>query len=339
MTIKDLAARSGYAVGTVSRVLNGQPNVSEKARREILAIAGDAGFELNTNAKYLKQQHSDSILAVVRGVHNELFAALVEQLQGLAAEAPCRLVVDYIDEAEDEVKRGARLAREMKPRGILFLGGNSAHFAAGFDAVTVPAVLVTNSAAGLGFGNLSSVTTDDRAAAAAAIGFLAERGHRRIAVIGGDLANSDTSAQRYAGCMDAFAARGIAFDPALRYGQARYSFREGYDAMTRLLRRDRSVTAVFAMSDMMAIGAARAAADAGLSVPGDLSLIGFDGLPICDYYTPRLTTVVQRTAFLAGTGFRILQDAVRGAQARHVSTPGELSERDSVRDISGRKTP
>lgn len=100
MTIKDLAARSGYAVGTVSRVLNNQPNVSEKARRTILAIARAEGFELNSNAKNLKQQRSNSLLAVVRGVYNQLFADLVEHLQSLTAGGDYRLVVDYIDEGK-----------------------------------------------------------------------------------------------------------------------------------------------------------------------------------------------------------------------------------------------
>lgn len=128
MTIKDLAALSGYAVGTVSRVLNNQPNVSEKARSRILAIAREAGFELNSNAKNLKRQRSNSVLAVVRGVHNDLFAALVEHLQKLAADSPYELAVDYIDEMADEVRRAQQLTKELKPRGVLFLGGEHGPF-------------------------------------------------------------------------------------------------------------------------------------------------------------------------------------------------------------------
>ena len=73
MTIKDLAALSGYSLGTVSRVLNNQPHVSEKAREQIMAIVKEQGFELNTNARNLKQTHSNNILVIVRGTHNELF--------------------------------------------------------------------------------------------------------------------------------------------------------------------------------------------------------------------------------------------------------------------------
>ena len=80
MTIKDLAALSGYSLGTVSRVLNNQPHVSEKAREQIMAIVKEQGFELNTNARNLKQTHSNNILVIVRGTHNELFAALSDTI-------------------------------------------------------------------------------------------------------------------------------------------------------------------------------------------------------------------------------------------------------------------
>ena len=102
MTIKDLAALSGYSLGTVSRVLNNQPHVSEKAREQIMAIVKEQGFELNTNARNLKQTHSNNILVIVRGTHNELFAALVERLQTVATGGEYQLVVDYIGELDDE---------------------------------------------------------------------------------------------------------------------------------------------------------------------------------------------------------------------------------------------
>ena len=81
MTIKDLAAQTGYSVGTVSRVLNHQPNVSEKARKAIMDAANACGFQLNTNAQQLKQQRSNSIYVLVKGSSNQLFGELVEAIQ------------------------------------------------------------------------------------------------------------------------------------------------------------------------------------------------------------------------------------------------------------------
>lgn len=105
MTIKDLARLSGYSVGTVSRALNGLPNVSEQARSAILALAQERGYQLNTNAKYLKQIHSSGIVAVVTGTSNELFAQMIERIQQTLPTDRYPLTVDYVDENEDPVER------------------------------------------------------------------------------------------------------------------------------------------------------------------------------------------------------------------------------------------
>ena len=139
MTIKDLAAKTGYAVGTVSRALNDHPNVSEKARRAILQAARESDFQINVNAKQLKQLHSNSILVVVKGIGNELFGEMVEAIQRLIAETRYQLVVDYMDEDLNEVARAVQLYREKKPLGILFLGGTNANFLQDLPPSTCPA--------------------------------------------------------------------------------------------------------------------------------------------------------------------------------------------------------
>ena len=334
MTIKDLAALSGYSLGTVSRVLNNQPHVSEKAREQIMAIVKAHGFELNMNARSLKQTHSNNILVVVRGTHNELFAALVERLQTVATGGEYRLVVDYIGELDNEVRRAVKRVREVKPQGILFLGGSSQNFSESFAGIDIPAVLVTNSAAELQCKNLSSVTTDDSAATAAAVGYLADMGHKKIAVIGGEHEYSDTGRLRYAGVLRALTQRGIVFDADRYYKTAHYCFDEGYTAMAELLRDVPEITAVFAMADVMAISAARAVRDAGKRIPEDISLIGFDGLPICRYYEPRLSTVTQQVAFMAEKSYAVLLDMIEnGAGAQHVLAPYTLEKTDSIRKI------
>ena len=334
MTIKDLAALFGYSLGTVSRVLNNQPHVSEKAREQIMAIVKAHGFELNMNARSLKQAHSNNILVVVRGTHNELFAALVERLQTVATGGEYRLVVDYIGELDDEVRRAVKRVREVKPQGILFLGGSSQDFSESFAGIDIPAVLVTNSAAEMQFKNLSSVTTDDTAATAAAVGYLADMGHKKIAVIGGEREYSDTGRLRYAGVLRALTQRGIVFDADRYYKTAHYSLDEGYAAMAELLRDAPEITAVFAMADVMAIGAARAVRDAGKRVPEDISLIGFDGLPICRFYDPRLSTVTQQVAFMAEKSYAVLLDMIEnGAVAQHILAPYTLEKTDSIRKI------
>ena len=334
MTIKDLAAQTGYSVGTISRALNNQPNVSEKARAAILRAAAESGFQLNANAKQLKQQHSNSILVVVKGISNELFASLVEALQARVTDSSYPLVVDYMDEAENEVRRALQLCLEKKPLGILFLGGNRENFLADFDKIRVPSVLVTNDASDLPFPNLSSVSLDNTASARMAVEHLVSLGHRKIALVGGPREHSDTTAQRYQGCLEAFQAHNITFDPELDYETVRYSFAGGYQGAKNLLDRGRDFTAIFAMSDVMAIGAIRALRDAGKQVPEDVSVVGFDGLPIGAYTIPQLTTVTQPVQELAERSIRLLQETIEGNRtAVHETVTVALERRESAKAI------
>jgi LacI family transcriptional regulator len=334
MTIKDIAAQTGYSVGTISRVLNNQPNVSEKARKAIMDAAEASGFQLNANAKQLKQAHSNTILMVVKGTSNELFSSLVEALQARINETNHPLVVDYLDENSNEVLRAQQLCREKKPLGILFLGGNRENFLHNFDRIGVPCVLITGNGSDLPFPNLSSISTDDTWAAAQAIDHLISMGHRKIAVIGGDRAVSDTSLLRFQGCMEAFSRNGIAFDEEQDYESVRFSFADGYRAARNLLERGREFTAIFAMSDVMAIGAIRALREAGRNVPEDVSVIGFDGLAMGEYTVPTLTTIRQSVRELAGRSIDMLLENIHSSQPpRHEMIAAALEKRESTKKI------
>lgn len=329
MTIKDLARLTGYSVGTISRVLNNQPSVSEKARREIQAAIAKTGFERNENARILKQTHNEGIIVLVKGRNNELFAQILEQLQERFSKTSYTMVADYFDESENEVRHAIRACGEKKPQGLLFLGGDHANFVKDFEKISIPCVLTTDSAAGLPFQNLSSVTTDDITAADCAVSYLIAQGHRSIGVIGGDPNISDTSRLRLAGCLQAMARGGID-GPAARE-EGRYSYEDGYACMQRMLCGGSRPTAVFAMSDVQAIGAVRALKEAGLRVPEDVSVCGFDGLNISRYMLPRLTTICQSAQALAEQSARLLMEQIEHRRApRHETVPFRLALGESV---------
>lgn len=334
MTIKDLAKKTGYGVATVSRVLNNHPNVSEKARRSILKAVEESGFQINENAKQLKQQRATSVLVVVKGTSNEMFGSLVEAIQSRIAETEYPLVVDYIDEDSNEVNRAVALCREKKPLGVLFLGGNSDNFIRDFDKIEIPCVLVSNSASKLGFDNLSSVSTDDRLAAKCAMDFLIGLGHKKFAVVGGDIDISDTGRLRYEGCVDSCKEHGIDFDVEKDYCGVRFSYQDGYNATKKLLKNGRNFTALFAAADVMAIGAIRALCDSGLSVPKDVSVVGFDGLRLGSFLVPKLSTVEQSVELMAERSVDILLDCIEnGAKAKHETVPFVVRERESTKQI------
>ena len=331
MTIKDLAAKTGYGVATVSRVLNGQPNVSKKAREIILQAAKECRFQINANAQQLKQQHSTTIAVVVKGTSNQLFGALVENIQNLVAQTGYSLYVDYMDEDGNEVLEGLRLCREKKPLGMLFLGGNRRNFEKDFHSISVPCVLVSNQAEELGFDNLSSVATDDRQAACCAMNSLVELGHRQIVIIGGNRETSDTSRLRYEGCMQSLKEHGIPFHPELDYQGTRYSYHDGYHAAEKLITSGRTFTALFAVADVMAIGAIRALRDHGLRVPEDVSVMGFDGLPLGSFLVPQLSTVAQSVDIMARRGVELLIKSIEeNTPACHEAVPFKLQQKEST---------
>ena len=337
VTIKDIARESGYSVSTVSRVLNNRNDVSPDARKKIEEVVASFNFVPNNNAKHLKQNNSKAIGVLVKGISNMLFASIVEEIQRMIEKTEYTLVVSYLDEDADEVEQAILLCRERKPLGLLFLGGNPEYFHREFSGVDVPCVLVTNRANEMHFENLSSVATDDIAAARCAVDQLFVAGHRRIGILGGDFDKSYTSHQRFLGCEHSFSEHGAVLDVEHCYEKARFSFGSACRAMKRLIGKFPDVTAVFAMSDVMAIGAIRALRDLGYRVPEDVSVIGFDGTSLAEYYNPKLATIKQQHQTLANRSIEILFGQIElKKEPIHEIVPFEFVNGESIRVIDER---
>lgn len=335
MDIRDIARLSGYGVGTVSRVLNGHPNVSNRARKKVLAVVEEQGYEPNGNARYLKAQARTPIAIFVKGSRNMLFFELLEEIEFRLAASGEDAQVNYLDEDENEVKRALDFQRIRNPKGIIFLGGDPDYFKESFAEVTAPSVLITNSAAGLGFPNLSSVRTDDAAAARCAIDELVGAGHKRIGIVGGNRVSGQISGIRANAAADELGRCGLEFDFDRDYCPGHYTMDDGYLAIEHLLRRAPDITAVFALSDVIALGCVRAAKDMGLSVPEDLSIVGFDGIDLARFSVPRLTTIQQDTHKLACYGVDTILAAINGelTEPAHYSVPFTILKRESVRRL------
>lgn len=312
MTIKDIARESGYAVGTVSRVLNNQPGVSDVARSKIMEVVEKYHFRLNNNAKHLKQQTNSGVAIIVKGTKNMMFAPLVESLQRMIKEKDYACLIYYIGEEDHEVEQALQVCRERQPLGILFLGSNQENFRERFSEVDIPCVMVTNSASTLSFSNLSSVSIDDTAAAERAVNYLISLGHRKIGILGGEMQYSNPAKARYAGCLNAFHKNHIEFDLKKQFEYSRFTMDGGYKAMGDLLDKMEDLTAVFAMSDVMALGAIRALRDRGKRVPEEVSVVGFDGIEMGQYLVPKLTTIQQPAAIMAERCIEILLQCICG---------------------------
>ena len=331
MTIKDIAREAGCAVGTVSRVLNNHPGVSEDTRRAVLAVVARYGYRPNANAKHLKQQACEGVALIVKGAQNALFADLLDKLQPLLEARGYTPTVYYINEGSDEIAYAQRVCAERRPYGMIFIGSHPHCFSSALAALELPCLLLTNNAAELGIENLSSVSVDDRAAAAVMVEHLYQKGHRVIGLIGDKPEQSRPSRRRLDGCLDAMGRLGLDFDFETQYAFARFSMEDGYAAAEYLLAHCPKVTAMFAMSDLMALGAVRALRDHGLQVPRDIAMAGYDGIALGRFTVPRLTTIRQNTDLLAGRAAEILLAAIEdGSPAVHDTVAFELVEGESV---------
>lgn len=331
ITIKDIARECGCAVSTVSRALNDHPDVSQKTKEKIKAIVQEHGFVPNNNARQLKAQQTRSILILVKGAFNLFFAAILEQMQTQIAAAGYVAEVHYLDEDADEVLVAQQLQREHKPLGFLFLGGNVLAFQKRFSAIKLPSVLATTISDTLRFSKLSCVGVDDVTAGAHACQYLMQKGHRVIGVIGGNRALSYISALRYQGFGAAYQEAAGVPHPENLYQRCSFSLESGYRAMQKLLERQKEITAVFCMSDITAMGAIRAIHDAGLRVPQDISVLGFDGIQMGRFCTPRLATLHQPQQEIATRSVELLLAQIeRGAAGQNVIMPANLVEGESV---------
>lgn len=333
VTIWDVAKRAGVGISTVSRVLNGGAGVNEATRERVRAVIAECGYEPNSNARQLKQRRADAAAVIVRGAGSMFLASILERLQPRIEALGLRFLAHYIDEHDDEAAAARAIHAEKKVRGLVFLGGSVVGREETLGLPAIPCVYATLDARTVRAENVFSVSVDDRAAAYAAADYLLARGHRNIAVLGGRLDAENPIALRHRGVVDAFAARGLAF-PEENYLPAGFSLPAAYAAMDAALRTGFRCTAVFAMSDLMAIGAARALADHGRSIPGDVSLIGFDGTELSRYTLPRLTTLCQNAEAIARESAALLAQGLSGAPgSRHVTLQAELIEGESVRKL------
>lgn len=333
-TIKDIAALSGVGISTVSRVLNNRPDVSEATKKKVLDVVEMYNYTPNNNAKNLKQRNADLVSLIVRGRENTFLNSVAERIIDHGRQRGQNFLLDYIDEAGDEFAAARQHIAERKVRAIIFLGSNTVDHRRDIGALNVPCVFTTVDASSLGLEAVSSISVDNRQSARMAIDHLIENGHRHIAVFGGIRQSADGIGQRYQGVVQSFAAHGLPFDEAL-YVECPFLMEKAYRTASRFLRQGHAFSAVFAMSDVMAIGIIKALADAGLRVPEDVSIIGFDGIALSRFTLPTLTTIEQPADALAMGSvdlvLRLLEDA---KDVENVIVPSNLLLGGSVRSIA-----
>lgn len=291
VTIYDIAERARVSIATVSRVLNEHPRVSPETRRRVFRVAEQLGYEPHASAQSLARQNTRLIAAVVPMMTSYFFMEVIRGLQDRLDESGYDLLV-YASRSLDKVDGPlARALQRGRADGLLLVSTPlSEARARRLKAARAPVVLVDSY-----HPDFDSVSVDNRKGGCLATQHLLDEGHRRIALVMPN-AESVPAAERHAGHLDALRGAGVEPDPALvfasddraQHGYARWT---GYELMQRVLTLPRRPTAAFVAADVMALGALRAAREAGARVPEDLAVVGFDDIATSAYVG--LTTLRQ----------------------------------------------
>lgn len=327
-TIRDVAAVAGVSYGTVSRVINGGHWVSPDARTAVEDAIRATGYTANHAARALATGRANSLAFLLTEPQNLLFsdptfALLLRGATEALAERSMTLVLLIADTAEEQANV-ERYVRAGHVDGVLLVSSHeSDRLLASLVAAGVPTVCT-----GIPLGEtagISTVSVDEVASARMMTRYLRDQGHRRIALITGP---NDTLGGRFR-LMGFREEMGDAFDPDL-VAQGSYEQATGDAAMTALLERAPDIDAVFAASDVMAVGAIAALRRAGKRVPEDVAVAGFDDSGLAATHAPPLTTVSQPWAQISAAMVDMLLEVIAGATVPSVVLPTTLVVRDTA---------
>ncbi|ABD56008.1 LacI family DNA-binding transcriptional regulator [Jannaschia sp. CCS1] len=302
-TVKDVARHAGVSVGTVSKVLSRDDTVKEALRDRVLSAVTDLGYKPNMAARALRTKKVNIIGLVVPDITNPFFANLAKDIEMLAsARGHTVMLTNSHDDAPTE-KRQIEALLDQNPSGLIVVASSDASGIM-LDG-QVPVISIDRR-----LGAFPLVATDHADGSAKIAEHLVHLGHRRIAYLAGPQ-NTEVGRLRLAGFERAIATL-EAHHEGLRVTKlsGNFDYQTGETLARDLLIRpveDRP-TAIAAASDQMAIGVLRAANDMGLSVPGDVSLAGFDNVALAELVVPRLTTIAQPTRALAEAAIGQLLD-------------------------------
>lgn len=327
ITIRDVARQAGVGVGTVSRVLNESPSVSEDTRNRVLAAIEALDFAPSPIAQRLSRGKSMTIAVIAPFFTRRSYVERLQGVEHVLSSSGYDLVLYNVETVErrDDCLRTVPRRERVDGMLIMSLAPSDAE-AVRLANTGVPTVLVDAY-----HSELSTVQVDDVAGATTAVEHLIGLGHERIAYVGETLADNPFRFQpvndRYLGYRQALETAGIAYDPAL-HGQGRYGWREAHRLTTELLAQPQPPTAIFAYSDTMAFGAMEAAQESGRHIPNDLSVVGFDDVEVAQYF--QLTTVRQPLYETGARGAELLMEMVDSGNhlpVEHIYLPTELMVR------------
>jgi LacI family transcriptional regulator len=331
-TIKQVAEHAGVSVATVSRVINKTGFVSPDLEERVVEAMRLLNYQPSALARGLRAQRTQTIGVLIPQLDQPFFSALTYAIEQFMFTQDYRTLICSAEEIpEKETSYVDMLLRQRIDGAMIVPMGHSGENVQRLLERQVPVVMLDRDLPGLD--GVHRVLVNNESGAYEAVRYLISQGHRRIGLVGSP-EYSEPVNHRFRGARRALADAGIEIDQRLIINGDLKQFEMGSVAGRKLLRLEKPPTAIFALTDVMAVGVIHAALQLGLKLPQDCSVIGFDNIPLASYITPELTTVAQPIYELGETASRLLLDAMRETTpAQRVYMDTRLVLRQSVTSI------
>lgn len=336
MNIKDIAKLASVGVSTVSRVINEHPDVKDETREKILKIIKESNYIPNNSARILKKNITKNIGVLVKGVFNPFFAEMINIIGSKITDAGYTMILQQNDyTTEDDVDNLIAFVKEKRLQGIICLGGNFLNINdESFQFLDIPVVLTSvNTISKESKSKYSSIGIDNILSAKEATQYLIDKGHNNIAILIGEKNDVGISRLRLEGYKEALKENNIEFSDENIFIGA-YNYEGAYKRTKEIVNNRKDITAIFSISDIMAVGAAKAVIEEGLQIGEDISIMGFDGMDISKYYNPGITTVKQPKKDMANNSIDLLLALLaKKEEHKHIIFETKVIERDSCKNM------
>ncbi|MED4037619.1 catabolite control protein A [Niallia taxi] len=303
ITIYDVAREASVSMATVSRVVNGNPNVKPATRKKVLEVIDRLGYRPNAVARGLASKKTTTVGVVIPDISSTFYAELARGIEDIATMYKYNIILSNSDQNKEKELHLLNTMLGKQVDGIVFMGGNiTEEHVQEFEKSPVPIVLAASVESSK---KISSVNIDYAQATYDAVKSFVEKGHKVIALVLGSLEEPINSDHKLEGYKRALADSGIAFKEELVI-EGDYTYESGMESFDKLMELDEKPTAIFVGSDEMAIGVIHSAEDKGFKVPEDFEIISSDNTKLTLMVRPQLTTIVQPLYDIGAVAMRLL---------------------------------
>ncbi len=329
VTIYDVAREANVSMATVSRVVNGNPNVKPATRKKVLEAIDRLGYRPNAVARGLASKKTTTVGVIIPDISSVFFAELARGIEDIATMYKYNIILSNSDQNKNKEIHLINTMLGKQVDGIVFMGGEiTEEHIKEFQSSPVPVVLAATVDKTM---TIPSVNINYEEASYEIVKQLIDSGNKRIALLSGAL-DTDVDVQKLNGYKKALTEAGLDMkDELIINGD--YSYQAGMDAVAEFLKLEEKPTAIFVASDEMALGAIHGVQDNGLFVPQDIEVVGFDNTRLASMVRPTLTTVVQPMYDIGAVAMRLLTKYMNKetVDEQNVILPHRIIERDSTK--------